>query len=774
MRYNTHSHALSILALTATILFVFSGPGYSQTADQYFEWGKAYLESGSLVDAHTNFENALSVDPNHNGANFFYALTSILMISESSEFNDLLDQAGVSGTGRDIFNWEADFNRNVYGDVILPPDAPTGADFQDFAKNEVLPVIEGAVSNMENVDDSFLTYFNWAFERGEGSPVMTNTFETYTDYWYTNEWAGFKLIVEGAEYDILSNTHDTLTVSPSLAVGSGTYDYMIIAPIEIDYGDALVLRGGLNLAKAAIRIYTAYNFDADIDTLLPLFYAETFDIQADAIDLYPQFLTLLPTHELAEAKTDIRESITQLNDAIDFILSEVDAQGNDFIVVSASEGAEFKARFTEVDNALDGPVLVEVEELQIQVDLSEFFDDPKNLRDYIPNFYGIRIARGSFPDPTFGGIFPAMTDTELYGYLDEMRILTPSKDFNGDGKADILWRDESNGEVHVWYMDGETRLGTGYIDTVPDMSWKIVAEADFNRDHKPDLLWRQASTGNIVIWFMNGLALTGTASLPSLSGADWEVTGVIDNSKYYRYIFWRNVSTGENIYWRLEGQYYQYSGSLPSLSTAWDAGDVADYNADDIPDIIWRNGSTGENMVWYLNYSGIPTSASLPALADTNWRIVRVFDFSSDGKPDILWHNSATGKNAVWFMNGASKESTANLEDPASANWLIFDVEDASPASLKSDVLFDFGSGTGLWARYNNATWAKLHNLSPEIIAAGDMDGNGQDDGIVDFGPGTGIYVLYNNTTWTKLHSLSAEIIATGDLDGNGKDDCII
>ncbi|MBN2321113.1 MAG: DUF1566 domain-containing protein [Acidobacteria bacterium] len=91
-----------------------------------------------------------------------------------------------------------------------------------------------------------------------------------------------------------------------------------------------------------------------------------------------------------------------------------------------------------------------------------------------------------------------------------------------------------------------------------------------------------------------------------------------------------------------------------------------------------------------------------------------------------------------------------------------------------SDAIIDFGSGTGLWARYNNTSWTKLHSLSPEIIATGDLDGNGQDDCVIDFGSGIGIYVLYNNTTWTKLHGLSAEIIATGDLDGNGKDDCII
>ena len=48
-----------------------------------------------------------------------------------------------------------------------------------------------------------------------------------------------------------------------------------------------------------------------------------------------------------------------------------------------------------------------------------------------------------------------------------------------------------------------------------------------------------------------------------------------------------------------------------------------------------------------------------------------------------------------------------------------------------------------------------------------DANGNGEDEVIVDFGSGIGAYVFHNNTSWTKLHSLSPEIIATGNLDNN-------
>ena len=69
------------------------------------------------------------------------------------------------------------------------------------------------------------------------------------------------------------------------------------------------------------------------------------------------------------------------------------------------------------------------------------------------------------------------------------------------------------------------------------------------------------------------------------------------------------------------------------------------------------------------------------------------------------------------------------------------------------DVIIDFGVD-GIWVRKNNANWVKLHDLSPEAMITGDMDGNGLDEVIFDFGV-HGIWVRMNNATWVKLHDLS-------------------
>jgi subtilisin family serine protease len=83
------------------------------------------------------------------------------------------------------------------------------------------------------------------------------------------------------------------------------------------------------------------------------------------------------------------------------------------------------------------------------------------------------------------------------------------------------------------------------------------------------------------------------------------------------------------------------------------------------------------------------------------------------------------------------------------------------------DLAVDFGSA-GLWLRFNNVSWTQLHVLSPEEVASGDVDGNGQADVIIDF-PGSGVWVWLNNSGWFQLHHLNVAGIVTGDLDGNGK-----
>ena len=45
-------------------------------------------------------------------------------------------------------------------------------------------------------------------------------------------------------------------------------------------------------------------------------------------------------------------------------------------------------------------------------------------------------------------------------------------DFNGDGKADILWRDTFGGFVAVWHLNGGSLVSGPLIGALP-VSWAI-------------------------------------------------------------------------------------------------------------------------------------------------------------------------------------------------------------------------------------------------------------------------------------------------------------
>jgi hypothetical protein len=98
-------------------------------------------------------------------------------------------------------------------------------------------------------------------------------------------------------------------------------------------------------------------------------------------------------------------------------------------------------------------------------------------------------------------------------------------DLDGDGKADLVWRNTSTGQNAVWFMDGLTRTSSGLMPPVgPASGWQIEQAADLDGDGKADLVWRNTTTGQNAVWFMDGLTRTDSGLIPSVSpSTGWEI-----------------------------------------------------------------------------------------------------------------------------------------------------------------------------------------------------------------------------------------------------------
>jgi FG-GAP-like repeat len=206
-------------------------------------------------------------------------------------------------------------------------------------------------------------------------------------------------------------------------------------------------------------------------------------------------------------------------------------------------------------------------------------------------------------------------------------------DFNHDGASDILWRN-ANGATAIWYMNGSSissnsSLLSGGAAVDPDPSWSVAGIGDFNGDGTADILWRNVS-GATVLWTVNGTNITSSASLTSGGVAvnpdpSWSVAGIGDfNADHITDVLWRNAS-GSVIEWLMNGSAIVGSGALTSNGVAvspdasWHIVEVGDFSGDGRSDVLWRNNS-GLVVEWLMNGTQITSSTSL-ANPDAAWTV---------------------------------------------------------------------------------------------------------------------------------------------------------
>ncbi len=272
---------------------------------------------------------------------------------------------------------------------------------------------------------------------------------------------------------------------------------------------------------------------------------------------------------------------------------------------------------------------------------------------------------------------------------------TTHSDFDGGGRADLLWRNTGTGNAVIWRMNGFDREADKSIGA-PDPVWQVRGLADFDADTKADILWRDTSTGNTVIWLMDGFTklATGGTGAPSL---EWQVVGTGDfDGNAHADVLWRHIGTGATVIWKMNGLELAGHRLIGAPDLAWQVVGTGDFDADARSDILWRHTGTGETVIWKMDGFTRETLASIGA-PPLVWVVVGLGDFDGDGRTDILWRNTSTGHVVIWKMDGLIKEAEGWLGAPPLV-WQVVGVGDSNGDRL-SDIVWRNSdtSNTVIW-----------------------------------------------------------------------------
>lgn len=306
-----------ILVWTFLIGCGFGSTAAALTADDYITAGRAKMFKGpvsglaeayDIFDAGVNDETCPDCAGNRE-LTFLHAVTRTIMLFVDYDdsvvpgsFFELAEEFGVTFVGDTIEDFNAVLPLDEYGCYHLPPDADPER-IRETLYDSVLPQVDGIIAELDRISDSptaFAVYF---------TPSETG----------------------------------------------------LMANLEVDYGEVLVLKGLLLAYKAVLEAQIPYDLNVDIDqavldsyladsTLCPGEFGDAnlaalFDvadpcnptINQDFLQKYPYLLMVLPTPSdandgaaiLAQARDDLIDAIAYWLEAIDYINSENDPPGTD-------------------------------------------------------------------------------------------------------------------------------------------------------------------------------------------------------------------------------------------------------------------------------------------------------------------------------------------------------------------------------------------------------------------------------------------------------------
>jgi hypothetical protein len=302
--------------------------------------------------------------------------------------------------------------------------------------------------------------------------------------------------------------------------------------------------------------------------------------------------------------------------------------------------------------------------------------------------------------------------------LDIASTLTKRDDFNGDFTSDILFRSDA-GEVSTWLVTNNTAPGANrhtYTES-PDLSWHIAETGDFNGDLKADILFRN-DDGGVMTWDMNGNAIASQHTLAT-QGLDWHIRGTGDFDADGRADIVWHLDDGTVHIWEMNDATVKLDKSLGAsgldehiVGTGRFFSGANAANAD----ILWRSDS-GEVRLWKFDNALNVTRSSL-GIFSLDQHVIGTGDSNGDGTADVQWRSDSGEVMVSQIVNGLIT-ATFNL-GVFGLDQHAVDFGDYNKDG-KSDILWQADDGTlTIWdIDTTQAVGSQVTQIAPSVALVG-------------------------------------------------------